>query len=222
MPTFLYEFGVLTEAVDSLSVVLNGSQWPRRCILASPAAQEYFSKTEAARDPDEMLPKADRPLVLQQWQLAWTGSLPVSQRSLSARQLAGAEEEQYWSQQENFSRHVLGRHRNAMLLRSELRVATLGNLLQTAQAVASQHNFIAAMLAAPVQRTLLTAFVPLSVDPPAALNYANALRDLKPAFAAASWSLLACPKEVFPYIEDLGVPSLSWFARMKWKFKKSF
>jgi hypothetical protein len=222
MPTFLLEFEVLTDAADSLSVILNGSRWPRRCLLASPAAQEYFPKTDAARDPDKMLPAPDQPLVLQQWQLAWTGSATVSQRFLPARRLAGAEEEQYWSQQENFSRHVLGRHRNAMLLKSGFQVATLGNLLQTAQAVASHHNFIAAMLAVPAQRTLLTAFVPLSVDPPAVPNYANALRDLKPAFGAASWSLLACPKEVFPYVDDLGVPSLSWFARMKWKFRKSF
>jgi FAD/FMN-containing dehydrogenase len=74
--------------------------------------------------------------------------------------------------------------------------------MQAAERIASDYNFIPAVLGRVATGNLIVAFMPLSVDPPSAMQYANcvsAFRGLLPPGSSAE--VAHCPKEAKPHFD---------------------
>ena len=134
-----------------------------RMALISPAAQEYLRPAQPARDPDRMSP-GHLALTLPPWKLLLQSSQEIS--GLAAQKLAPSAEKDLQQAVKRFAREVLERHKNAMLIRFDLATPDSEPMLAAAEVIATNYNFINAAIAGRSHVTF--AFVPLSVDPPAA------------------------------------------------------
>jgi len=100
---------------------------------------------------------------------------------------------------------VLRRHRNAMVMYTHLTIQGVGPALKACEKAALDYNFIPAVLGRAATGNLVAAFVPLSVDPPSAMQYANcvsAFRSMLPAGSSAE--VAHCPKEAKPHFDVWG------------------
>jgi len=116
--------------------------------------------------------------------------------SAVTRALEAAEEAQFWAWMADFEYSVLRRHRNAMVMYTHLAIQGVGPALKAMERAASDYNFIPAVLGRAATGNLVAAFVPLSVDPPSAMQYANcvsAFRGMLPAGSSAE--VAHCPRE---------------------------
>src|SRR6185437_4893718 len=172
--------------------------------ILSPRTQEYLGDLQPARNPDEYAPVQPVALSSKIWQIALraTGSdtiLARYQRELGAEvssELEGTNEERFWRWVMHFEYTVLARHQNAMVLYTHLPISGVGPAIQAAERIASDYNFIPAVLGRAATGNLIAAFMPLSVDPPSAMQYANcvsAFRGLLPPGSSAE--VAHCPKE---------------------------
>ena len=85
-------------------------------------------------------------------------------------------------------------------------------ILARADAIASDHSFICAAITNCDSATV--AFVPLTVDPPAAMHYADAISQLHAAVAATvRLRAVACPREVWRYLPEQSLGAVSLFVR---------
>jgi FAD/FMN-containing dehydrogenase len=110
--------------------------------------------------------------------------------------LEGAEEEQFWSWITHFEHSVLARHRNAMVIYTHLAIQSVGAALQALERAAPDYNLIPAAVGRAATGHLVLALMPLSVDPPSAMQYANcvsAFRGLLPPGSSAE--VAQCPVE---------------------------
>ncbi|MGH9570509.1 MAG: FAD-linked oxidase C-terminal domain-containing protein, partial [Candidatus Angelobacter sp.] len=81
----------------------------------------------------------------------------------------------------------------------------IGPAIQALERVATDYNFIPAVLGRAATGNLVAAFMPLSVDPPSAMQYANcvsAFRGMLPP--ACSAEVAHCPKEAKPHFDVWG------------------
>jgi FAD/FMN-containing dehydrogenase len=125
--------------------------------------------------------------------------------SAVTRTLEGAAEEEFWGWISHFEESVLARHRNAMVLYTHLAIQNVGPALQALQRVAPDYNLIPAAVGRAATGNLVLALMPLSVDPPSAMQYANcvsALRGMLPPGSSAE--VAHCPKEAKPHFDVWG------------------
>ena len=115
-----------------------------------------------------------------------------------AQELARSAEKDFWNSLEKFGREVVKRHKNAMILRCNLPAQQWEELITSAAVSASNYSFINPAIAEKQHVTF--AFVPLSVDPPAAMHYAQVVSQLSSKFGAARLEVVASPGEVIPYL----------------------
>ena len=167
----------------------------KKFVLISPAAQEYLQPAQPARDPDLMPPVPAATLTFPSWKLLLQSSHEIS--GVTAQKLSRSAERDLRKALKKFTRELLGRHKNAMIIRCNLSHDKREQLLASAAVIASDYNFINPVIAESPHVTL--AFVPLSVDPPAAINYARVITQLSSEFGAAL-EVVACPREVIPYL----------------------
>jgi FAD/FMN-containing dehydrogenase len=107
-----------------------------------------------------------------------------------------ASEEQFWLWVSQFEHAVISRHRNAMVLYTHLSIQNVGPAIQALERAAPDYNFVPAVLGRAATGNLVMALMPLSVDPPSAMQYAScasALRGLLPPGSSAE--VAHCPKE---------------------------
>jgi glycolate oxidase FAD binding subunit len=211
--TFVCSFAALQEAVAFRNLVLRSPLWPMCVELISPRALEYLRDQPVARDPDDHAPAQPLDSSGSEWQIVvrMAGSDTVLARchrelgTAVARELDGAAETQFWSWVSQFEYGVLDRHRNAMIITAH---ATIQNVEATVQALersAPDYNFLPAMLGRAATGTLIMGFIPLPVDPPAAMQYvscASAFRALLPPGTSAM--VTYCPKEAKPRFDVWG------------------
>ncbi len=204
--TFVCAFASLDEALKFRSLVFRSPLTPLCLEIMSPRAFEYVCDPPTVRHPDDYAPAqpVSSPSSFSAWQimLRAAGSDKVLARYASelssavTRELNGTEEETFWSWVSRFEYALLNRHRNAMVMYSHLALQNVGPAIQALERAAPDYNFVPAVLGRAATGNLVMAFMPLSVDPPSAMQYANCASALRGMFPPGSSAEVAhCPTE---------------------------
>jgi glycolate oxidase FAD binding subunit len=202
--TFVLEFSSLSGAIHFRNFV-RGSHLNPLCLeVASPRALEYLTEAPTPRSPDDYAPAAPGSPPLARWRilLRAAGSEKVLERyrkemgiNLSA-ELKGEEETQAWRHISNFEAAVLERHRNAMFARMNVSSAAVEAAIGAAEQAGVDNNLLVAVAGRVGLGALVLAFIPLSVDPPSAMQYANTISALRSALPPDSALIVTrCPQE---------------------------
>jgi glycolate oxidase FAD binding subunit len=212
--TFVCSLASLQEAIVFRDQVARSPLWPPMCLeLISPGAVEYLCDPPVVHDPDEYAPSQPVSPPSSTWQIVVrvSGSDNVLARcrrelgSAVVRELEGAGEAQFWNWISQFAYAVLQRHRNAMIIQCHVTIQGVEAAIQALERSAPDYNFVPAMLGRAGIGSLVMAFVPLAVGPPAAMQYANcasAFRALLPPGSSAM--VMQCPKEAKAYFDVWG------------------
>jgi glycolate oxidase FAD binding subunit len=202
--TFICSFPSLAEALEFRTRVFKSPLTPMCMEIISSRAPEYLRDSGPVHDPDDYAPEKPVAMPAAEWQLALraAGSDNVLARytrelgSAVTRTLEGAEEEKLWKWISHFEQSVLARHRNAMVIYTHLAIQGVGPALHALERVGPDYNLIPAAVGRAATGNLVLAFVPLSVDPPSAMQYANcvsAFRGMLPPDSSAE--VAQCPME---------------------------
>lgn len=211
--TFICSFGSLDEALKFRAFLLQSPLTPMCMEIISPRAPEYLHDPAPVHDPDDYAPEYPLFLPPVQWQIVLraAGSDNVLARyarelgSAVTQTLEGAPEAQYWSWISHFEHSVLARHRNAMIIYTHLAIQCVGSALQALERAAPDYNLIPAAVGRAATGHLVLALMPLSVDPPSAMQYANcvsAFRGMLPPGSSAE--VVHCPVEAKPHFDVWG------------------
>lgn len=211
--TFICSLPSLGEAIAFRNQVLRSPLTPMCLDLISPRALEYLCDPPVAHDPDDYAPAKPLSSLSAEWQIAVRASgsdnvLARCRRELGApviRDLEGAAQDQFWSWVSNFEDSILQRHRNAMIVYSHATIQDVEAVAQALERSAPDYNFLPAMLGRAATGNLVLGFLPLPVDPPAAMQYANcasAFRALLPPGCSAI--VAQCPKEAKAHFDVWG------------------
>jgi len=203
--TFVLEFTSLSGAVHFRNFMRSSHLTPMCLELVSPRAQEYLTKeAPAPRDPDDYAPAAPGGPPSARWRilLRAAGSETVLGRyrkemgiNLSA-ELSGEEEANTWKYVSNFEAAILERHRNAMFARMNVSPAEVEAAIGAAEQAGVDNNLLVAVVGRAGLGALVLAFIPLSVDPPSAMQYANTISALRSALSQDSAVVVTrCPQE---------------------------
>jgi glycolate oxidase FAD binding subunit len=202
--TFQCTFGSLNEALSFRGQVLRSPLSPLCLEIVSPRAPEYLCEPPAVRDADHYAPSRPVAPASHEWQIVLRASgsdnvLARYQRELGSAvtwTIEGAPEERHWTWVTGFEHAVLARHRNAMIMYTHLSIQNVGPAIQALERVAPDYNFLPAVLGRAATGNLVMAFLPLSVDPPSAMQYANCVSAFRGALPPGSSAEVAhCPKE---------------------------
>jgi glycolate oxidase FAD binding subunit len=202
--TLVCAFGSLDDALRFRGQVFKSPLSPLCLEIVSPRAPEYLCDPPVVRDADDFAPAHPVAAPANEWQIVLraAGSDNVLARysrelgSAVTRTLDGAAEQQFWAWVSGFEHAVLLRHRNAMVIYTHLSIQNVGPAIHALERTAPDYNFIPAVLGRAATGNLVMAFLPLSVDPPSAMQYANcvsAFRGLLPPGSSAE--VAHCPKE---------------------------
>jgi len=211
--TFICSLPSLQEAIAFRNQVLRSPLTPMCLELISPRALEYLCDPPVAHDPDDYVPARPVQTHSDEWQIAVRASgsdnvLARCRRELGApvvRDLEGAAEDRFWSWVSHFENSALQRHRNAMIVYAHATIQNVEAVVQALERSAPDYNFLPAMLGRAATGNLVLGFLPLPVDPPAAMQYANcasAFRALLPAGCSAI--VAQCPKEAKAHFDVWG------------------
>lgn len=195
MPTFLIEFVSLRAALAYVGSAGDLNSAFKSIALISPAAQEYLQSAQPARDPDLMMAVSDAAVTLPPWRLMLQSHRTSA--GFTAEKLGPSAEEDLRRALKKFAHRILERHKNAMIICFDLPIRRQEQVIASAEAIAFNYNFINPAIAELDRVTL--AFVPLSVDPPAAMHYSKVIEELI-AEVGDRFKIVSCPREVTPYM----------------------
>ncbi len=211
--TFICSFHSLDEALQFRTHLFQSPLTPMCMEIISPRAGEYLRDAGTVHDPDDYAPEQPLSLPAVEWQIVLraVGSDNVLARyarelgSAVTRSLEGPAEDQFWSWISHFEQSVLARHRNAMVMYTHMAIQSVGPALQAFERAAPDYNMIPAAVGRAATGNMVLAFMPLSVDPPSAMQYANcvsAFRGLLPQGSSAE--VAQCPKEAKNHFDVWG------------------
>jgi len=211
--SFICSFGSLEEALKFRAFLFQSPLTPMCMEIISPRAPEYLNDPMPVHDPDQYAPEHPVSLPAVEWRIALraAGSDTILERY--ARELGsavtdvaeGPDEARLWRWISHFEQNVLARHRNAMVIYTHLSIQGVGPALQALERAAPDYNLIPAAVGRAASGNLVLAFIPLSVDPPSAMQYANcvsAFRGMLPPGSSAE--VAHCPKEAKPHFDVWG------------------
>jgi glycolate oxidase FAD binding subunit len=125
-----------------------------------------------------------------------------------ARELIGDDEASFWLGVQEFSSAVRKRHQNAMTATVHTASSELSAFLRAAERSALDQNMLFAAVGRAAVASIDAAFIPLSVDPPAAMQYARAIADLRNSLPEDSAVMVTrCPREAKAYFSVWGETS---------------
>jgi len=199
--TFIADFGSLAAAMqyrDRLRATLRHAYMAMEII--SPRAHEYLVDQEV-RDPDDYAP-AQPVQQITHWSVAVrvAGSGPVLQRyrrELSADTLheIGSDVD-FWRRMSDFEVRVAATHRNAMVLYASVPIAEVESVIAAAERVAPEYTMLFAGVGRITTGNLVLCLMPLAVDPPSAVAFANAVSALRGQVSRNVTIVAArCPEE---------------------------
>jgi glycolate oxidase FAD binding subunit len=210
--TFACEFESAADAMRLRDRLCASALSPMCLEVVSPKAHEYLAEPIQPRDPDHHLPEA--PITHRD---IWTllvraaGSDAVLARyrqeigSDFSREINGQQEEQLWHRISDFEFNVAGRHRNAMLLHLHMPRSDVKRALEGCERVANEQNMMAAVVGRAGTGTLVLALMPLAVDPPSAMQYANAASAIRALLGRDSSAIvMSCPVEAKAHFDVWG------------------
>jgi glycolate oxidase FAD binding subunit len=201
--TFVCEFASAVDAIAFRDRLIASPLQPMCLEIASPRGQEYLNGPVAPRDPDHYSPPA-RFSQCSTWNIVVRASGSDSVLSRYRRELGSAaskeithdEEKQLWNWISNFQPAVVERHRNAMMIQVNVSMSAVQAALEAAEQCAVENNLLCASIGRAAAGALVFAFMPLAVDPPSAMQFANAASALRGRLPKdASAIVLRCPKE---------------------------
>ena len=181
--------------------------------IVSARALEYLAEPTAPRDPDEFAPAQPLSPETAGWRLLLraAGSEAVLARyrrelgTAVTRETAGERDAAQWRAIAHFAPAVIERHRNAMMLSLSVPPSESEAAIVAAQQAAVDNNFIPAFVGRVGVSALTVAFIPLSVDPPSAMQYATAVSALRSALPEdASAVVTRCPTEAKRHFDVWG------------------
>jgi len=203
--TFVAEFADLGEAMRFRDRILRSPLRPLCLELVSRRAAEYLTEAPpAVRDVDEVEPVHPIAVRPSPWQvlLRAAGSDAVLGRYRQelgtdvARELVDADEARAWRCVAGFTASVLARHQNAMMLEVTVPIASVRDVLGAAERAALENNFLCALVGRVGVGSMVAAFIPLLVDPPSAMQYANAVSNLRGGLPRDGSAVVTrCPRE---------------------------
>jgi glycolate oxidase FAD binding subunit len=199
--TFIADFGSLAAAMqyrDRLRATLRHAYMAMEII--SPRAHEYLVDQEV-RDPDDYAP-AQPVQQITHWSVAVrvAGSGAVLQRyrrELSADTLheIGSDVD-FWRRMSDFEVRVAATHRNAMVLYASAPIAEVESVIAAAERVAPEYTMLFAGVGRITTGNLVLGLMPLAVDPPSAVAFANAVSALRGQLSRNVTVVAArCPEE---------------------------
>jgi FAD/FMN-containing dehydrogenase len=122
-----------------------------------------------------------------------------------SRELEATEEAQFWLWVSQFECSILQRHRNAMIVYAHTTVQNVEAVAQALEHAATEHNLLPAMVGRAATGNLVLGFVPLAVDPPAAMQYVNCASALRGQLPPGSSAIVMyCPKEAKAHFDLWG------------------
>lgn len=211
--TFACPFHSLQEAISFRDQVIKSPLAPICMELISPAASEYLGDPPVVNDPDHYVPAQPVARPSQEWQIVVrvSGSdniLARCRRELGSavrRELDGAAEEQFWRWVSDFEHSLNQRHRNGMIIYTHVTIQDVTAAAQALEKAAPDYNFVPAMVGRAGTGNLVMGFVPLPVDPPSAMQYANCASEFRGLLPPGSSAMvMQCPKEAKSYFDVWG------------------
>ncbi len=187
--TFIAKFAKLAEAIAFRDQVLCSPLSPLCLEIVSPDAAVILHGDPAKGDAWRVLLRAagsDTVLARYRAELgpAITG------------EAGGDDEREIWRRIAEFPHVLFERSQNAMLLRLDLALQDVQAVIEAAQRAATDNNFVCAVSGRIGVGSLLVGLAPVAVDPPAAVQYVNAVSFLRGAVPRhGSAIVLRCPVE---------------------------
>lgn len=202
--TFALDFSSLTKAIVFRDRIRRSPLNPICFEILSSRALEYMTVfVPPARDPDEFAP-TQRIVIHEKWRLLLraVGSERVLARyrkelgSVVTEEIEAESETALWRCLSNFQTALAARHRNFMLINLGAAVADVELAIRAAEQAAIDNNFLPAFIGRVAMGSLVAAFIPLAVDPPSAMQYANAISALRASLPPGATAVVArCPRE---------------------------
>jgi glycolate oxidase FAD binding subunit len=214
--TFVMRFSSCEDALAMRDRVVRSPLAPLCLEIASPRALEYLDPAKVApRDPDHYAPASPvEPETHWEIVLQAAGSDAVLARyalelgPVVMQTVNREEETKLWERFAGFGEQVLSRYRNSMLLQVATTVGDTATTIAAIESAALDNNLLPAFVGRAGLTVLSVAMVPLSVDPPSAMQYANAASSLRAALPAGSSAIvLRCPTEAKRHFDVWGTPS---------------
>ncbi|MGB9104769.1 MAG: FAD-binding oxidoreductase [Terriglobales bacterium] len=210
--TFIAKFAAAAEAVSFRDRVLGSPLAPLCLELVSPDAQAILQESPHPVSPPRYASgqapagetRVGQPSSGEAWRvlLRAGGSDTVLARyraelgSALTEEAGGEDDREMWRHIAEFPHLLFERSQNAMLVRVDVALQDVGAVLVAAQRAAMDNNFVGAVMGRMGAGSLLVGFAPIAVDPPAAVQYVNALSFLRGAVPRdGSAIVLRCPVE---------------------------
>jgi glycolate oxidase FAD binding subunit len=199
--TFVADFASLAEAIryrDLLRATLRHAYMAMEII--SPRAHEYLVDQQV-RDPDDYVPSQPVQQITH-WSVAIrvSGSGAVLDRYRRELRTSKIHEighdADFWRRMSDFEVRVAATHRNAMVLYASAPIAEVESVIAAAERVAPQYTMLFAGIGRITAGNLVLCLMPLAVDPPSAVAFANAVSALR-GQVSRNVSIVAarCPEE---------------------------
>jgi glycolate oxidase FAD binding subunit len=202
--TFVTKFAKFAEAVAFRDRISNSPLTPLCLEIISPGALEYLEPHRAPRNPDDYHPAQALTRDAAAWRLVLraAGSDAVLARyrrelgSAVSEELGATGEMDFWQRATNLMPAIKSRHRNAMILQMNVVQSDAQSSMAAAERAALDNNFIPVIAGRAGLGLFTVGFIPLSVDPPSAMQYALAVSALRSALPDdCSLVVASCPTE---------------------------
>ncbi len=198
--TFVAEFARLEEALAHRERVLQSPLAPLCLEIVSPHAQMLIQENPQRGAAQAGATRAGQADGAWRILLRAGGSDRVLARyraELGAAVSYEAHDDvELWRTITEFPHLLVERSQNAMLLRVDVALQDVGPALEAAERAALDNNFLCAAVGRIGVGSLLVGFTPVAVDPPAAMQYVNAVSFLRGALRRDGAAMvLRCPVE---------------------------
>ncbi|HYX68095.1 MAG TPA: FAD-binding oxidoreductase [Terriglobales bacterium] len=194
--TYMAEFAGLEEAITFRDRLLRSPLGPMCLEIANPRAAEYLGLD--ARPWRILVRAAGSDAVLRRYR--------AELGQATTREVEGEAETKLWRAFSGFEESILARHQNAMVFAVSVPIAGVAAALAAAERAALDYNFLCAVIGRAGVGSLRVAFLPIAVDPPSAMQYANAASEFRGQLPEeqASAVVLRCPQEAKPHFSLWG------------------
>jgi glycolate oxidase FAD binding subunit len=199
--TFIADFTTLADAIgyrDRLRSTLRHAYMAME--IVSPRAHEYLVDQEV-RDPDDYAPSQPVQQITHcsvATRVSGAGAvLDRYRRELHVDPIHEiGHDADFWRRMSDFEVRVTATHRNAMVLYASAPIAEVANVIAAAERVAPEYTMLFAGVGRITTGNLVLCLMPLAVDPPSAVAFANAVSALR-GQVSRNVSILAarCPEE---------------------------
>ncbi len=193
--TFMAEFESCERAVEFRDVVRRSPLTPLCLEVVSPRAHAYVDSGKESWAVAVRASGSDAVIGRYRRELGATVS----------RELNGEAEGRFWLGVQEFPETISKQHQNVMLVRMHVAPANVTVAIREAERSALDNNLLFAAVGRMGVASLIGAFVPLAVDPPAAMQYANAIESLRAKLPrGAVVNVERCPREAKTYFSVWG------------------